>query len=51
VVDPWGEVLAEAGDGEEVVTVTLDPARVPATRAEFPVLRDRRLGLPRPAGS
>jgi predicted amidohydrolase len=51
VVDPWGEVLAEAGDGEEAVTVTLDPARVPATRAEFPVLRDRRLGLPRPAGS
>ncbi|MEE4545337.1 carbon-nitrogen family hydrolase [Streptomyces sp. V4-01] len=49
VVDPWGEVLAEGGDGEEAVSVTLDPGRVAAVRAEFPVLRDRRLGLPRPA--
>jgi predicted amidohydrolase len=49
VVDPWGEVLAEAGPGEEALSVTFDPARVTATRAEFPVLRDRRLGLPRPA--
>lgn len=49
VVDPWGEVLAEAGDGEQVLTVELDPERVTAVRAEFPVLRDRVLGLPRPA--
>jgi predicted amidohydrolase len=48
VVGPWGEVLAEAGDGEEVLTVELDPGRVAATREEFPVLRDRVLGLPDP---
>jgi predicted amidohydrolase len=48
VVDPWGEVLAEAGPGEQVLTVDLDPARVAATRADFPVLRDRVLGLPAP---
>ena len=48
VVDPWGEVLAEAGPGEQVLTVDLDPARVAATRADFPVLRDRVLGLPTP---
>ncbi len=48
VVDPWGEVLAEAGPGEEVLTVDLDPARVAATRTQFPVLRDRVLGLPVP---
>ncbi|MGW7437826.1 carbon-nitrogen family hydrolase [Streptomyces sp. NPDC054849] len=43
VVDPWGEVLAEAGPGEEVLTVDLDPAKVPDTRAQFPALKDRRL--------
>ncbi|WNI16739.1 carbon-nitrogen family hydrolase [Actinacidiphila sp. ITFR-21] len=48
VVDPWGEVLAEAGPGEQLLTVELDPARVAATRAEFPVLRDRVLGMPTP---
>jgi len=44
VVDPWGEVLAEAGTTETVLDVEIDPARVDAVRAEFPVLRDRRLG-------
>ncbi|WP_329140934.1 carbon-nitrogen family hydrolase [Streptomyces sp. NBC_01476] len=48
VVDPWGEILGEAGAGEETLTVELDPARVAATRAEFPVLRDRVLGVPTP---
>jgi predicted amidohydrolase len=48
VVDPWGEVLAEAGPGEQVLTVDLDPARVAATRTDFPVLRDRVLGVPPP---
>jgi predicted amidohydrolase len=48
VVDPWGEILAEAGPDEQVLTVDLDPARVAATRAEFPVLRDRVLGVPLP---
>ena len=43
VVDPWGAVLAEAGDGEEVLEVALDLASVPVTRASFPVLADRRL--------
>jgi predicted amidohydrolase len=47
-VDPWGEVLAEGGTGEEAVTLDLDPARVAATRRDFPVLRDRVLGLPVP---
>jgi predicted amidohydrolase len=44
VVDPWGEVLADAGTTQTVLDVTIDPARVDAVRAEFPVLRDRRLG-------
>ncbi|MCS0635299.1 carbon-nitrogen family hydrolase [Streptomyces sp. LP05-1] len=50
VVDPWGEVLAEAGTGEEILTVTLDPARVAETREQFPALKDRLLGTPPPPG-
>ncbi|MFI9808204.1 carbon-nitrogen family hydrolase [Streptomyces sp. NPDC052301] len=48
VVDPWGEVLAEAGAGEEVLTVEFDPGKVAATREQFPALKDRVLGLQPP---
>ena len=43
VVDPWGTVLAETGEGEESVSVDIDLALVVKTRADFPVLGDRRL--------
>ncbi|MFD5516719.1 carbon-nitrogen family hydrolase [Streptomyces sp. NPDC127066] len=49
VVDPWGEVLAEAGPGEEILTVEFDPAKVAETREQFPALKDRLLGLDTPA--
>lgn len=42
VVDPWGNVLAEAGTEEGVTLCEVDPAAVGAVRAEFPVLADRR---------
>ncbi|WP_406464273.1 carbon-nitrogen family hydrolase [Streptomyces sp. NBC_00111] len=48
VVDPWGEVVAEAGSGEETLVVDLNPALVTRTRADFPTLRDRVLGVPAP---
>ena len=38
-----GRVLAEAGDGEEVLVVDVDLAAVDAWREAFPVLADRRL--------
>jgi predicted amidohydrolase len=41
-------VLAEAGDDEQVLTVDFDPAEVGKAREEFPVLRDRLLGIPAP---
>ena len=47
-IDPWGQVLAEAGVGEEVLALDLDLATVAKTRADFPVLHDRVLGLPTP---
>jgi predicted amidohydrolase len=43
VVTATGEVLAEAGDGEEVLVVDLDLDAVAAWREAFPVLADRRL--------
>ena len=43
VVDATGAVLAEAGDGEEVLVVDVDLDAVDAWRTAFPVLADRRL--------
>jgi len=44
VVDPWGQILAEAGgEAEEVLTVEVDVSSVGATRETFPVLPDRRI--------
>lgn len=42
VVDPWGEVVAELGE-PGVLRAELDPDQPNAVRAQFPVLRDRRL--------
>ncbi|WP_431911805.1 carbon-nitrogen family hydrolase [Micromonospora carbonacea] len=44
VVDPWGEVLVEAGTAEGITSCEVDLGVVARARAEFPVLRDRRLG-------
>jgi predicted amidohydrolase len=50
MVDPWGKVLAEAGEDEQVLAADLDLALVAKTRADFPVLADRRLAAaPAPA--
>jgi predicted amidohydrolase len=43
VVAATGEVLAEAGDDEQVLVVDVDLAQVDSWRARFPVLADRRL--------
>jgi predicted amidohydrolase len=48
VVDPWGEVLAQAGADEEALTVEFDPGKVATTREQFPALKDRMLGLQPP---
>ena len=42
VVDPWGEILAEGGEGEELITVTVDLAKVQEARRKIPILQDRR---------
>jgi predicted amidohydrolase len=42
VVDPWGQVVAEAGTEEEVLLAELDPGAAIRWRESFPVLADRR---------
>lgn len=42
IIDPWGEVVAEAGDAPEVITAVIDPARVAEVRTQIPVLQHRR---------
>lgn len=43
IVDPWGRVLARAGDGDAVVTAEIDPAYLARVRRELPCLRHVRL--------
>lgn len=39
VVDPWGRVLADAGEGVRAVTVEIDLAEVAKARAQIPAWR------------
>ena len=43
VADPFGVVLAEAGEGEEVLVVECDLSRQEEVRRGWPFLRDRRI--------
>jgi omega-amidase len=45
IVDPWGELVCEAGDGETMMTVKIDTDLVDQVRAKLPVLQDRRPAL------
>jgi predicted amidohydrolase len=43
IVDPWGEVLAEAPDADpQVVLAEIDPARVAEARGKIPALKNAR---------
>jgi predicted amidohydrolase len=45
VVDPWGEVVFEAGEDPGLFEVELDLSQVAAVRAQMPALKDRRTDL------
>lgn len=45
VVGPWGEIIAEAGTGEDVIVAELDFERLEEIRANMPVLEQRKLSL------
>jgi omega-amidase len=40
--NPWGKIIARAGEEESLVTSEIDPSRVAEVRSMFPVDRDRR---------
>jgi deaminated glutathione amidase len=47
IVDPWGEILADAGEGVGFVTAEIDPAKIAEARRMVPALRhDRALSVP-----
>jgi deaminated glutathione amidase len=43
IVDPWGQILAQAPDGEGLILARLDYERLQRLRRELPCLRHRRL--------
>lgn len=43
IVDPWGEVLADAGAEPRVAYAEIDPARIKTVRKAIPSLQHRRL--------
>jgi omega-amidase len=45
VVNPHGEVIADAGAGETILSASISHAEVAAWRAEFPALRDARFDV------
>jgi deaminated glutathione amidase len=49
IVDPWGEILADGGEGEGVITARIDPARIAEVRRMVPSLaHDRPFTRPEP---
>jgi deaminated glutathione amidase len=46
IVDYWGQVLSRLTRGTGVITAEFDLAKQAETRARFPALDNRRLGLP-----
>lgn len=45
IIDPWGEVLAEAGEEETILTAEINLALVDEIRGRIPVFADRRPSL------
>ena len=42
IIDPWGEVIAEADETERLLTATIDLSEVDRVRQTIPVFEDRR---------
>ncbi len=42
IVDPWGEMVIEAGEDEMLLTAVIDIDKVAEVRAKIPVFEDRR---------
>lgn len=42
IIDPWGEVIAEAGETEEILTSSVDLEKVKEVRKMIPIFADRK---------
>jgi omega-amidase len=45
ISDPWGEIMARAGAGEEVVTADISSDKINRIRNEMPLLKHRRTDI------
>lgn len=45
IVDPWGNVLCEAGQGEEIIYATIDTSYTDKIRGQLPILKNRRTDM------
>lgn len=45
VIDPWGEIIAEAGEEDTILRGEIDLALVQKVRSTIPIFEDRRPGL------
>lgn len=45
ITDPWGEVLAQAGYGEEIIYADIKRERLERVREQLPLLKNRRTDL------
>ncbi|HYW35805.1 MAG TPA: nitrilase-related carbon-nitrogen hydrolase, partial [Balneolaceae bacterium] len=48
VSDPFGKMIDEAGDKEEILVTEIDLAAIEKQRREWPFFRDRRVDTYRP---
>ena len=42
VIDPWGEIVAEAGEIEEILSAAIDLEKVTEVRKTIPIFADRK---------
>lgn len=42
IIDPWGTVIAEAGDDETILTGSIDEEEISSIRKRIPIFEDRR---------
>jgi omega-amidase len=45
VVDPWGNIIAQAGEDEEIIYATIDKDYIYKVRNELPLLKNRRTDI------
>ncbi len=42
IVDPWGKIVVEAGEDEQLITVDIELDKVDEVRSKIPIFEDRR---------